>query len=296
MNRPVHTYHRVMRHPIVFLARVLKGFRANQGLLLSGAVAYYALLSIIPLVVLIILVLSHFVADDVLLESLAQNAALVVPSHTQLIVDQVAIFLEQRQVVSWFMVGVLLFFSSMAFTVLENAMSLIFVHRVAIHRRHFLVSAALPYLYILALGLGFLLMTVISGALAALDTEQITVMGRVISLHYFSGTTLYLLGLFGQILLMTSIYLVMPVGILSLRHALVGGIVAGLLWEAMRHLLVWYFSTLSFVNVVYGSLASAIVALVSLEMAGMILLLGAQVIAEYERFGDAAEGIETAEP
>ena len=295
MNRSAHTYHRVLRHPIDFLVRVLKGFRANQGLLLSGAVAYYALLSIIPLVVLIILVLSHFVADEVLLESLAQNAALIVPSHTQLIVDQVAIFLEQRQVVSWFMVGVLLFFSSMAFTVLENAMSLIFVHRVAIHRRHFLVSAALPYLYILALGLGFLLMTVISGALAALDKEEITMMGKVISLHYFSGTTLYLLGLAGQILLMSSIYLVMPVGILSVRHALVGGIVAGLLWEAMRHLLVWYFSTLSFVNVVYGSLASAIVALVSLEMAGMILLLGAQVIAEYERFGDAAERIEATE-
>ena len=295
MNRSAHTYHRVLRHPIDFLVRVLKGFRANQGLLLSGAVAYYALLSIIPLVVLIILVLSHFVADEVLLESLAQNAALIVPSHTQLIVDQVAIFLEQRQVVSWFMVGVLLFFSSMAFTVLENAMSLIFVHRVAIHRRHFLVSAALPYLYILALGLGFLLMTVISGALAALDKEEITMMGKVISLHYFSGTTLYLLGLAGQIILMSSIYLVMPVGILSVRHALVGGIVAGLLWEAMRHLLVWYFSTLSFVNVVYGSLAGAIVALVSLEMAAMILLLGAQVIAEYERFGDAAERIEATE-
>ena len=70
-----------------------------------------------------------------------------------------------------------------------------------------------------------------------------------------------------------------------MRHALVGGISAGILWEIMRHLLVWYFSSLSFVSVVYGSLATAIVVLISLEIAGMILLLGAQVIAEYERFG-----------
>jgi uncharacterized BrkB/YihY/UPF0761 family membrane protein len=74
------------------------------------------------------------------------------------------------------------------------------------------------------------------------------------------------------------------VGQLSLRHALVGGIAAGILWEAMRHLLVWYFSSLSLVNVVYGALATAVVALLSLEAAGLILLLGAQVIAEYERF------------
>jgi uncharacterized BrkB/YihY/UPF0761 family membrane protein len=36
----------VLKHPGVFAIQVLKSFRANQGLLLAGAVAYYALLSI----------------------------------------------------------------------------------------------------------------------------------------------------------------------------------------------------------------------------------------------------------
>jgi membrane protein len=53
---------------------------------------------------------------------------------------------------------------------------------------------------------------------------------------------------------------------------------------------VFYFSTLSMVTVIYGSLATAIVALLSLEIAGMILLLGAQVIAEYERLGHELAG------
>jgi membrane protein len=43
------------------------------------------------------------------------------------------------------------------------------------------------------------------------------------------------------------------------------------------------FRTLSQVNVVYGSLTTAIVVLLSLEVAATLLLLGAQVIAEYER-------------
>ena len=60
----------------------------------------------------------------------------------------------------------------------------------------------------------------------------------------------------------------------------------GLLWEATRHILLWYFSTLSVVGVVYGSLATTIVGLLSLEVASIILLLGAQVIAEYERLQD----------
>jgi membrane protein len=98
---------------------------------------------------------------------------------------------------------------------------------------------------------------------------------------------LYLIGVVGLILVLTSLYLVMPPrGRISPRHALVGGIVVGLLWETTRHILLWYFSTLSVVGVVYGSLATTIIGLLSLEIASIMLLLGAQVIAEYERLQD----------
>ena len=45
----------VFRHPGAFIALTLRSFRANQGLLLAGAVAYYTLLSIVPLIGLIVL-------------------------------------------------------------------------------------------------------------------------------------------------------------------------------------------------------------------------------------------------
>jgi len=85
------------------------------------------------------------------------------------------------------------------------------------------------------------------------------------------------------VLIITSVYLVMPVGRLRFRHALIGGVVATVLWEITRHFLVWYFAHLSKIGVVYGSLATAIVVLLSLEIAATLLLLGAQVISEYER-------------
>ena len=47
----------------------------------------------------------------------------------------------------------------------------------------------------------------------------------------------------------------------------------------------WYFATLSEVGTLYGSVATAIVVLLSLEIFATLLLLGAQFIAEYERFG-----------
>ncbi|WP_374001186.1 YihY/virulence factor BrkB family protein [Massilia sp. CFBP 13647] len=272
-------------HPLAFTLSVLKGFRANQGLLLAGAVAYYALLSIVPFLMLVVVGLSHFIDQAELLETLRRYLELLVPGQSPSIVAEVANFLDNRDLITWVLGVTMLFFSSFAFTVLENAMSVIFIHRVAKRRRHFLVSAVLPYCYMLALGAGVLLVTLVAGTLQVMGKESVHLFGADWSLGGVSGALLYLMGLGGEILVLTSIYLVMPVGRLSLSHALVGGVTAALLWEIARHVLVWYFSTLSQVNVVYGSMTTAIVVMFSLEIGATLLLFGAQVIAEYERVG-----------
>jgi YihY family inner membrane protein len=283
LNRRANAY--ILAHPLEFILNTINCFRDNQGLLLAGAVAYYALLSIVPFLMLVVVVLSHFIDQGVLLYTLKRYLGLLVPGQTKAIVTEVAHFLDNRGVITWVLGGTMVFFSSLAFTVLENAMSVIFTHRVAIRRRHFLVSAVLPYCYMLALGFGVMLVTLVAGALQVMGREYVELLGYSWSLHGVSGALLYLLGLVGEILVLTSIYLVMPVGRLSLSHALIGGVTAALLWEIARHVLVWYFSTLSQVNVVYGSMTTAIVVMFSLEIGATLLLFGAQVIAEYERVG-----------
>ena len=275
----------VLTHPRAFALQILKGFRANQGLLLSGAVAYYALLSIVPLLILTVIALSHVIDQAELLQTLGRYLEWLIPGQSGAIVDELANFLEHRDVMGWVLFGTMIFFSSLAFTVLENAMSVIFIHRVAVRRRHFLVSAVMPYLYILFLALGLLLMTLVSGSIQAIGERSIEFLGRSWSLGGFSGVLLYLLGFAGEILVLTSVYLVMPVGRLSWRHALIGGITAAVLWELTRHALLWYFATLSQVGEVYGSLTTAIVILLSLEIGAILLLFGGQVISEYERIG-----------
>jgi YihY family inner membrane protein len=166
-------------------------------------------------------------------------------------------------------------------------MSVIHHHRVTIRRRHFLVSAVIPYFCILSLGLGLLLVTLVAGSLNAIGRAEVEFLGHSWSLGGVSGILLYLLGVAGEIFILTSIYMVMPVGRPSLRHALIGATAATILWELTRHILVWYFATLSQIGTVYGSLTTAIVVLVSLELLSTLLMFGAQVIAEYERIGTA---------
>jgi membrane protein len=282
----------VLTHPGPFALGTLKAFRANQGLLLAGAVAYYALLSIVPLLILIVIALSHVIDQADLLATVGRYLAWLLPGQSNALVSELATFVSHRDVIGWVLLATMLFFSSLAFTVLENAMSVIFLHRVAVRRRHFMVSALLPYGYILTLGAGLLLVTLVAGSLQAMGDESVELLGREWSLSGFSGLLLYLLGFIGEVFVLTSVYLVMPVGRLALRHALIGAVTAAVLWELTRHLLVWYFSTLSQVSVVYGSLTTAIVVLLSLEVGAALLLLGAQVISEYERIEEGhAQGV-----
>jgi len=266
-----------------FFLRVLHNFRENQGMLLSGAVAYYTLLSIVPALILTLIVLSHFIQEARLLQTISTHLEMVIPSYAATLTSQVKVFLQHRQVIGIIGALVMLFFSSLAFTVLENAMSIIFLHRSRVQRRHFLISAIIPYIYIFLLGLGILVVSFISGALETYENRPLIIFGRSVTLAGASGIALYLLGIVGEVLMLTSIYLVMPVGRITFRHALVGGISATILWEITRRVLVWYYSTLSLVNLIYGSLAATVVTLLSIEIAAVILLFGAEVIAELDR-------------
>ena len=148
------------------------------------------------------------------------------PGQSEPVLEQLRIVLAHREVVGGILLVSMLFFSALAFTVLENAMSVIFLHRVAIRRRHFLVSAVLPYVFIVFLGVGLLAATVVSGKLAVLATRDVAVLGTAHSLESLSNYLLYLMGVAGEVLVVTAIYLVMPVGRISWRHALIGGITA----------------------------------------------------------------------
>jgi membrane protein len=279
--RTVH----VLKNPVAFALQVLKAFQANQGLLLAGAVAYYALLSIVPLLILMLIALSHVIDQDVLLATVRRALEYLVPGEGKALVTELRAFLDHREVIGWVLLVTMLFFSSLGFKVLENAISVIFLHRVVKRPRHFIISLLLPFSYIFFIGAALFAGTFVIADLVTMGSEDLVFLRYSWSLSGFSRVLIYVAGVIAEILLISSIYYYMPVGRLSPQHALIGGATAGLLWEIIRHALAWYLSTLSQMSIVYGSLTTAIIVLLSLEVAAALLLLGAQVIAEYENIG-----------
>ena len=91
------------RHPLRFAWRVLHRFHTNRGTLLASAIAYHALLSVVPLVILLLVALSHVVETPALLSTLQGYLEHLVPGETELILAQVAQFLSQRRSLRWTM-------------------------------------------------------------------------------------------------------------------------------------------------------------------------------------------------
>jgi YihY family inner membrane protein len=286
--RPQSPAIQVLIHPLGFALTVLRNFQAHQGLLLAAAIAYNALLSLVPLLILSVIVLSNLVAPSELLETLARYLEWLVPSQSAAVLEELGRFLEKKVAIGSVLLATIVFFSSLTFSALNQAMAVIFARRPQAGQRSSLLSALLPYAFVAVLGLGLLAVTLVSVAIQALLPERIELAGSVWHLGGLSGTILYLIGLATEALLIAAIYHFLPVGRIAVRYALVGGLAAALLWEIIRHLLIWYFTTLSNASVVYGSLTSTVVILFSLEIGATLLLLGAEVIAEYERLENPA--------
>lgn len=273
----------VLKHPVAFARQTVRGFTRNQGLLLASAIANYALLSAVPLLILAVIALSHLIEPTKLFDTLGRHLEWLVPSQSKAVLADVSAFLDKGATVGAVLLVTMLFFSSLAFSVLEKAMAVIFAHRKAAQNRHALVSVVLPYCFVLLLGAVLLVVTVGSVALQAMAQESMHLLGRDWSLHGLSGLLLRLFDFGTQTVILTLFYLVLPVGRTRLHHALIGAVTAAAIWAGIRLTLIWYFASVSKASIVYGSLTTAVIALFSMEILATLLLFGAQVISEYER-------------
>ncbi|MES2438664.1 MAG: YihY/virulence factor BrkB family protein [Verrucomicrobiota bacterium] len=271
-----------------FASRVLRDFfLRNHGLLLTAAVSHNMMLSLIPLSAVLMVIFSHFIDQSLLLGTITTEVSLIAPGFAPVLTEVLEGFLKSRQVIGWIGLISLFALSSLAFRVMEDAMAIIFQRPLAPLKRKFWVSALMPYFFIVIVAVGLILITAVNAIIDAQSSRNLTILGVDLQLDQQLNRLIYLTGLLGLVLLFTLFYKIMPVVKVSFRRAIAGGMTATILWELVRHLLVSYYTKVSIVNVLYGSMATIIIVLLIMESVALILLLGAQVIADLQRSADA---------
>lgn len=269
-----------MPGPLQFVVRVAGKFLANKGLLLASAVAYNALLSAIPIAAVLAVVLSQFMDGEAAVEAISMQLGWIAPTEAASIAGDLATFLDDREVVGGVGAVVLLFFSALAFRMLDQAFESIFGEHPPRSGRHYWLRVTLPYVLVMLLCIGVVTLTLLTTWIEAVAGETVAILGRSLALPNLHGLIWMLLGFAVQAVVFTALYLIMPSSRVSLRSAAIGGASAALMWEITRRVMVWYFANVSLVGVIYGSLTTVVVILLMMEAAAIIVLLGAQVIAE----------------
>jgi YihY family inner membrane protein len=206
-----------------FAVRVVAAFFANRGILLAGGVGYNALLSLVPFVTLTVAALSVFFDHERVLGMLRSELKAFVPQNADAMLQAADAYLHHQATASVVSVLLLLFFSSIAFRMLEQAVGAIFHTSSQGLHRHFLVSAILPFTFMLLLMAALFFMTLVTSTLAALSDAAVSVLGVQIALERDTNIVLRVAAWLGLVLLFAGIYRVLPVVKISMNKALIGG-------------------------------------------------------------------------
>ena len=76
------------------------------------------------------------------------------------------------------------------------------------------------------------------------------------------------------------------------RDVWLGGLIAGLIWDAGKEIFTWYVGNVADYDAIYGSVEAIIAFLLWCYLSGQIILLGAEFTAEYSRWRRAGRPVE----
>jgi YihY family inner membrane protein len=261
-----------------FAVQVGRNFHAHQSWLLASAIAYNALLSLIPLLFVAAAATAWLHDADELLHTAQAWLGTLLPGDNSGFLHDTRTLFAARHSFGWIGALVLLFFSAATFRAIDEAFRVIFGRPAA--ARAIFGSMLIPYLFVMLLSLALFAVTLLRVVLEAWMPRWLAPAGI-----YWPGV-----GWLGQmsallvlVALYAGLYRFVPARPVPPRHALIGGVVAASLWELTRLALAWYFESLSMVSAIYGSAATIVIVLISAELGAVILLLGAEVIAQLNR-------------
>lgn len=247
----------------------------------AAAIAFYAILSLIPFFLLTLLVAGHFLGTYThIRENIAEIVKGIHPFFSEDILGQLMRMEERKNLLGGVGIISLVWFSSMIFSALEKAFNIIFRVKIL---RNIIVSRLLAFAMIF---LGWIVgVTSMGVAYVASIAERQTLLAgsgllsevSFVFSHYFLP---YLL----TIAFITLVYRIIPTtGKVSLVGAAAGAVIFSTLLEAAKHFFAWYITHYTHYDVIFGPMEAVVLLVIWVFYVAIILLFCAELVSSYER-------------
>lgn len=255
---------------------VMQSYNNDHAPLAAAAVAFYLLLSMVPLLLLLISVAAFFI-NPAQVQSLVGSATATLGAGVgDAVRTQLLSIVNNRGLLTGISLLVGLWAGSQIFAFIEMALNQIWD---AEEKRSFWVQRGLALLMVpivgvlLALAVGATYLVHIIGAL------QIPVLGRVGELPWFIVIfTNFVLPALLATAVFTIIYRYLSARRVPWKLAATGAVIAGVLWALVLQAFSWYTANMADYNALYGSLGGLILLMLLFNYSAQIMLLGAEII------------------
>jgi len=280
------------------LVRIALAYDQDGGALMARSIAYYALFAVFP-AILVLIVAASAVLDS---EEVQEVVMALVAEHMPIALDLVAAnlthLLRTRETVGLIALIGLVWSASGVFSAIFRSVNRAW----GIPKSRLFLSEKLYGLIMVSfIGVLFLFTLSIDAVASLARSWQVTLLGvqpaatliaqaggnRLVG--WLSALVPALLSA-GAFVLM---YRTMPRAPVRWRDVWLGGLIAGLLWQAGQKLFAWYLVNFATYNVIYGSVGAIIAFLLWSYLSAQIFLLGAEFTAEYSRWRRAGRLVET---
>ena len=277
------------------LVRTGLAFDQDEGAVVSRSIAYYALFSLFPLLLVLISVASSVLADEEALQTVIDLFERILPISADVARQSVEQALAARGTVNLIAGLGLLWSATGVFTAMYRAVNKAWGNPKS---RLFLKEKLFGLAVVLIVGLILLGSTLLSTAASVLQKWDGTIFGwQPFSSPEMAALWSKLSTFVPPVVSVVTfiiLYRIIPLNRVAWRDVWLGGLIAGLIWEAARQIYAWYLANVATYSLIYGSVGVIIGFLLWAYLSAMILLIGAEFTAQHTAWRKTGRPVEPA--
>ena len=277
------------------LVRTGLAFAQDEGAIVSRSIAYYALFSLFPLLLVLMSVASSVLTDEKALQAVIDLIESILPVSAGLARRNIEQVLAARGTVNLVAGLGLIWSASGVFTAIYRAVNRAWGNPKS---RIFWAGKLFGLAVVFVAGMVLLGSTFVSTSVGVLQRWEGTIFGW----QPFSGPGIA--ALWGKLSIFVPplisivtfivLYRAIPLNRVTWRDVWLGGLIAGLIWEAARKIYAWYLANVATYSLIYGSVGAIIGFLLWAYISAMILLIGAEFTAQHATWRNAGSPVESA--
>lgn len=275
-----------MSRPIDLFKGTAKKFGAEDGSLIAAAVSFYALLSLLPLLLLAVAVFGYIIgSSDKAFNAVVGFFNTFMPTST-FVVDTLRGLVAARGVIGWVGILALLWTGSQFFVTLQTAFDDIW----EVGKKPGFIHSRIKAILIVIVSGVFLILSMASSSIISL-LQNPHALGAPFLSNIVAGVlsvVAFAIGLAFAIALFAVVYRYVPDRAVSWRSALVGATFSGVAWVIAKELYRLYLTHFADFGKLYGSLGSVIILILWIYYSSIIMVFGAELAYVHEH-GDREE-------